>query len=63
MQSVVTGQAPTTPDRKITSGGKQIKTEDNRVFAEDPIMIGFASKGCSGRVLTPSKPLGTLGME
>ena len=31
MQSVVTGQAPITLKRKIkiTSGGKQIKTEDN----------------------------------
>ena len=29
MQSVVTGQAPITLDRKITSGGKQIKTEHN----------------------------------
>ena len=29
MQSVVTGQAPITLERKITSGGKQIKTEDN----------------------------------
>ena len=29
MQSVVTGQAPTNLERKITSGGKQIKTEDN----------------------------------
>ena len=29
MQSVVAGQAPITLERKITSGGKQIKTEDN----------------------------------
>ena len=29
MQSVVTVQAPITLERKITSGGKQIKTEDN----------------------------------
>ena len=29
MQSVVTGQAPISLERKITSGGKQIKTEDN----------------------------------
>ena len=29
MQSVVTGQAPITLERKITSGGQQIKTEDN----------------------------------
>ena len=29
MQSVVTGQAPITLERKITSGEKQIKTEDN----------------------------------
>ena len=29
MQSVVTGQAPITLERKITSGGKQINTEDN----------------------------------
>ena len=29
MQSVVTGQAPITLERKITSGGKQMKTEDN----------------------------------
>ena len=29
MQSVVTGQAPTTLEGKITSGGKQKKTEDN----------------------------------
>ena len=28
-QSVVTGQAPITLERKNTSGGKQIKTEDN----------------------------------
>ena len=26
MQSVVTGHAPITPERKITSGGKQIHT-------------------------------------
>ena len=30
MQSVVTGQAPITLERKITSGGKQIK-EDNAI--------------------------------
>ena len=29
MQSVVTGQALRTLERKITSGGKQVKTEDN----------------------------------
>ena len=29
MQSVVTGQAPITLERKITSGGKQLKTKDN----------------------------------
>ena len=29
MQSVVKGQAPITLERKITSGGKQIKTQDN----------------------------------
>ena len=29
MQSVVAEQAPITLERKITSGGKQIKTEDN----------------------------------
>ena len=29
MQSVVTGQAPITLERKITSGGKQINTEDD----------------------------------
>ena len=29
MQSVVTGQAPITLEREITSGGKQIKTEGN----------------------------------
>ena len=29
MQSVVTGQAPTSLEWKITSGGKQIRTEDN----------------------------------
>ena len=32
MQSVVTGQAPITLEWKITSGGKQIKTEDNAVY-------------------------------
>ena len=31
MQSVVTGQAPTTlVERKITSGGKQVKTVDKK---------------------------------
>ena len=29
MQSAVTGQAPITLERKTTSGGKRIKTEDN----------------------------------
>ena len=29
MQSVVTGQAPITLERKIASAGKQVKTEDN----------------------------------
>ena len=29
MQSVVTGQAPITLERKVTSGGKQVKTEEN----------------------------------
>ena len=29
MQSGVTGQAPITLERKITSGGKQLKTKDN----------------------------------
>ena len=29
MQSVVTGQAPINLERKIISGGKQIKTKDN----------------------------------
>ena len=29
MQYAVTGQAPITLERDITSGGKQIKTEDN----------------------------------
>ena len=28
MQSVVTGEAPITLEQKITSGGKQMKTED-----------------------------------
>ena len=41
MQSVVTGQAPITLERKITSGGKQKKTEDdtqnnwNKSYASD----------------------------
>ena len=34
MQSVVTGQAPITLERKITSGGKQIKSEDNNTMTE-----------------------------
>ena len=34
MQSVVTGQAPITLERKIISGGKQIKTEDNKHITE-----------------------------
>ena len=29
MQSVVTGKAPMSLEQKITSEGKQIKTEDN----------------------------------
>ena len=29
MQSVVTGQAPITKERKIASGGTPIKAEDN----------------------------------
>ena len=31
MQSVGTGQAPITPEQKITSGGKRIKTDDTTV--------------------------------
>ena len=34
MQSVVTGQAPITLERKITSGGKQVKAEDSNTITE-----------------------------
>ena len=34
VQSVVTGQAPITLERKITSGGKQIETQDNTKITE-----------------------------
>ena len=34
MHSVVTGQAPLSLERKITSGGKQIKTDDANAITE-----------------------------
>ena len=33
LQSVVTGQAPTTLDRKISSGGKQMKQKKTHIFS------------------------------
>ena len=58
MQYAVTGQAPITLERKITSGGKQIKTEDNMhnklnksytVIMREMAPVGEMAPGCGKR--------------
>ena len=45
MQSVVTGQTPITLERKITSGGKQIKIYTNRIPRIEIVYLRQKYKG------------------
>ena len=57
MQSVVTGQAPITLERKITSGGKYIKTED--ISSWFPL-ISFHTFSTTLSQIVPAHPLVTF---